>query len=254
MAKIKYNKEKSGKLIGRGGPRDIQMRQRLIQEEIIRRQAREVETETGLHPRMVGKGAEPPKPTVDLSQYLPLSEVRKKIDEAVEYTRKSEQERFNSGLKNLNDQLNESRRKFSELQEQLINKNAEVKRLRDQLTSTPEISDQARKQLDSKELEIAKLRIELDAKENLLQTKDDIYEKLSAKMDKIYERVADGSITSFIGKGRPELEDKIFIDPIEEEKEMDAHIEIKEDEDKKEVPDRDISSDLNKLRNLLKMK
>ncbi len=54
---------------------------------------------------------------------------------------------------------------------------------------------------------------------------------------------------------RPALEDKIFIDPIEKstEPKLDSHIDIKEDKSSKTDSERDINTDLAKLRNLLKL-
>jgi len=203
MARVKYNKENSGKIIGRGGPRDIQERQRLLRERLAQQYSREVEVETGIHPKMVGSRATAPREEgpVDVSQFLHITEVKKRIEEAVEFTRKSEQDRYESGIRNLNDQLN------------IVRKERDM------------------------------LKVEIESKE-------EIYNKLQGKMDKIYERVLDGSITTFIGKDRPELEDKIFIDPIDKFNDLDPHINVKE-EPKAEVRDRDVGEDVDKLRKLL---
>jgi len=253
MTRIKYNKEKPGRILSRGDPRDIQLRQRLVQEQ---RAKRTVEAESGLHPTMVGPGTEKPKePEVDLSQYLPLGEVKARIEAAVEFTRESEKERYESGLRNLNDQLKEVRKKAKSAEEKLINAHADINRLKTQLVETPDISETARQKLTEKDLEIIKLTSELSAKEELLKTKEDIYTNLQVKMDKIYERISDGSIQSLVGKNRPELEDKIFIDPIEkkEEPKLDSHINIKEEKSVNESSGRDMDGDLVKLRNLLKL-
>jgi len=162
VTKIKYNKDKSGRILIGGGPRDIQLRQRLIQAELIKHSV----------------GDKPKKQEIDLSQYLPLSEVKKKIEEAVEFTKKNEKEIYKT------------------IKQEII----------------------------EKDLTIAKLTSELSVK-------DEIYMNLQIKMDKIYERISDGSIQSFVGKNRPELEDKIFIDPIEKKKgtKLYSHIIIKEE-------------------------
>lgn len=187
VAKIKYNKDKSGRILVGGGPRDIQLRQRLIQAELIKRET---------HP---GNTAveETKKPEIDLSQYLPLSEVKEKIEEAVEFTKKSEKE----------------------------------------------IYETVEQELIKKDITIAKLTSELSVK-------DGIYMNLQMKMDKIYERISNGSIQSFVGRNRPELEDKIFIDPLEknEKPNLDSHITIEADK----ISKRDINTDLDKLRGLLK--
>ena len=203
MTRVKYNKENSGKIIGRGGPRDIQERQRFLREESVRQRTREVEVESGLHPKMVGSKAVMSREEgpVDVSQFLHISEVKKKIEEAVEFTRKSEQDRYESGLRNLNDQLNTVRKERDMLKVELI-------------------------------------------------SKEEIYNKLQGKMDKIYQKVSDGSITTFIGKDRPELEDKIFIDPIDKFSDLDPHINV-EEEPEMEVRDRNVGEDIDKLRKLL---
>lgn len=76
---------------------------------------------------------------------------------------------------------------------------------------------------------------------------------LQYKLDGLYNKIADGSIQPLVGSriGGPELEDKIFIDPIDKDKEpiLDSHIDIKEEELK---AGRDMETDLAKLRKLLK--
>lgn len=186
MTKIKYNKDKSGRILIGGGPRDIQLRQRLVQAEMIKRSVDE----------------EPKKQEVDLSQYLPLNKVKEKIEAAVEFTKKNDQK----------------------------------------------IREKTKQEFIEKDLTIAKLTSELSVK-------DEIYMNLQMKMDKIYERISDGSIQPFVGKNRPELEDKIFIDPLEKDENLrlDSHIVIEEDKTSKESLKRDINTDLDKLRGLLKM-
>jgi len=303
-SRIKYNKEDSGKHLGRGGPRDVQMRQRLMHEEMIRR---EVTTgNDGLVPHMENDVKKSVK-EVDLSGYLPLEEVRKRIEEAVNHTKQSEKERYDSGLRNLNDRLNATNKKYAGVEETLINKNAEIKRLTAQISETPTISKEALDKINERDLQISKLTTELETKKELydrsekeinrireqlselsstnselsknmvekdvalaeakafITSKEEYYEQtnssfknLQNKMDELYNKIADGSISPLVGSKmkRPELETKIFIDPIEtkNEKKLDSHIEIKEEKKQKDVPEKDITSDLAKLRNLLKLK
>jgi hypothetical protein len=90
-----------------------------------------------------------------------------------------------------------------------------------------------------------------------MEIPDNKYEKLiinlQDKLDKLYNKIADGSIQPLVGSriNRPELEDKIFIDPIDKDKEpqLDSHIAIKEEEVEEK---RDMRPDLAKLRKLLK--
>lgn len=247
MARIKYNKERlSGKQIGGGGPRDRQMALKLQQQSEMLKQ---------VSPTISAQVSE--QREVDLSQYLLLSEVKKKLEEAVAATAEGERKRFESGLKNLNEQLNAERKKVGAVQDQLISANAEIARLKAQINQFPEISEKARQLINEKELSIFKLQAQLDAKEEIYLHSSKDLEELKAKLDKLYDRIADGSIKPLVGSkmDRPTLEDKIFIDPIEKDKEpdLDSHIEIKEDATSKTDSGRDINTDLAKLRNLLKL-
>lgn len=271
--KIVYNKEKSGKQLGRGGPRDRQMIQKLMRErEALDRLRPSVSTESvDSQPSVEKFQSRDP-------QVLPLNDVKKKIDEAVASTRKAEQERFESGLKSLNDQLKAERKKSGAAQEQIINLNAEVKKLKSQLSEGSKVPDEVLNEIKDKDREIDKLKSELSNKEELIKEiqkkasksdeiskkldekdkqlweKDKLISDLSEKLDKIYDKISDGSIQPLVGKeiDRPALEDKIFIDPLEEgQDKLDAHINIEEDKSE-ESNGRDTTSDLDKLRALLK--
>lgn len=304
MTRIKYNKERlSGKQIGGGGPRDKQLAQKIRKEQEMREQ---------ISPSISAQVQEQ-QPEVDLSQYLPLAEVKKKLEEAVAATAESERKRFESGLKNINDQLNAERKKAGAAQDQLINANSEIAKLRAQINQSPEISEKAQQTINEKDLAMSKLKAENDAKAELysrinaeldnykeslhkkelelsgvktkvsslvdkntnnkikiaelesgLKAKDEAslkssknFEELKSKMDRLYDSISDGSIRHLVGSkmDRPALEDRIFIDPIEksEEPDLDSHIDIKEDESSKTDSERDINTDLAKLRNLLKL-
>lgn len=212
MTRIKYNKERlAGKQIGGGGPRDRQRALKLQQQsEMLKQVSPAISAQ-------VSKQQE-----LDLSQYLPLTEVKKKLEEAVAATAESERKRFESGLKNLNDQLNSERKK-----------------------------------VEAAELFVYKLKAQLDAKEEVYLHSSKDLEELKAKLDKLYDRISDGSIKPLVGSkmGRPALEDKIFIDPIEKNEgpELDSYIDIKEDKSSKTDSERNINTDLAKLRNLLKL-
>jgi hypothetical protein len=226
MAKIVYNKLKSGKLLGGGGPRDKQRALRLKQQQ---------ELLSSLKPNMTAEvtksknvsNTQQPQQVVDSVQYLPLQEVRKKIDEAVAVTRDQESQRFESGLKNINNQLKDERKKVAKAEEELLNARVEIKWLKSQITETSDVS----------------------MSKNI---KD-----LQNKLDRLYNKISDGSIQPLVGSkiSRPELEDKIFIDPLEKDKEpkLDSHIEVKEEDPIEEVRDRDMITDLAKLKGLLKL-
>jgi DNA repair exonuclease SbcCD ATPase subunit len=317
--RIVYNKENSGKLLGKGGPRDIQIRQRVVQEKLL--------TETGPRPEI--RGTEKPA-QADMSQYLPFDEVRKKIEEAVEHTKKSERSRHNRELKTLNNQLEELRGKVEAFQKSTIIKDAEIEKLSTHIESTPEISDKAKEKISSRDIKIVELKssykttkdrmdraesdvkdltqklenagrllrerdeelkkvtdmlskrdvylrekdIELHKKTAELKTKEDELHKkeidmagmksgastsgdleaLSDKLDRLYTKIADGSIRHLVGShmDRPALEDKIFIDPLEstDGENLDPHIKI-EEEKSSEEKDRSLADDAAKLRSLL---
>jgi chromosome segregation ATPase len=289
MTRIKYNKEKlPSKQFGGGGPRDRQESLKLRrQAELIKQVSPTISAEVSKQPE------------IDLSQYLPFEEVKKKIEEAVASTSESERKRFESGLKNLNDQLNVERKKANAAQDQLINTNAEVTRLKSQINQSPEVSEKAQQLINQKDLDISKLKSKLDAKSELydkvsvelpelrsklsliiekdtssqvkiseleasLKVKEEVYlhssknlEELKSKLDKLYDRIADGSIKPLVGSkmDRPALEDKIFIDPLgkDTKSDLDSHINVVEDKTSKETSERDINTDLAKLRNLLKL-
>jgi len=247
MARIPYNKKKlSGKQVGGGGPRDKQLAQKVRNySEMISNLSPDISAEVSDHQE------------VDLSQYLPLEEVKRKLEEAVAATAEAERKRFESGLKNLNDQLNVERKKVGAAQDQLISANTEVARLKTQINQSPEISEKAQQLINEKDLIISKLKTEIDTKEEVyLHSSNDI-EELKSKLDKLYDRISDGSIKPLIGSkmDRPAIEDKIFIDPLEKDVDpnLDSHINVEEGKDIEEISARDINTDLVKLRNLLKM-
>ncbi len=110
-------------------------------------------------------------------------------------------------------------------------------------------------ELGERDIKITKLESTIKAKEEADNKSAELAKDLQDKLDKIYNKIADGSIRPFVGSrmDRPELEDKIFIDPIEigKEMELDSYINIKEEDPKEES--RDMQGDLAKLRKLLDM-
>ena len=227
MPKIIYNKAKSGKWLSGGGPQDRQKALKLGQHQ---------GSLHGLRPAMAAEiskskaNSKPPQShqTVDLSQYLPLKEVKKKIEEAIVFTRNQEQQRFESGLKNINNQLKAERKKTEKSE-------SVVKKLQDQLDSVAVSAG--------------------DKNEFYNQSSKDI-KGLQDKLDRLYNKISDGSIQHLVGSrmDRPALEDKIFIDPLEKGKEpdLDAHINIIEEKPIEKV-DSDMMRDLVKLKGLLKL-
>jgi len=291
MAKIKYNKEKPGRILMGRGPRDIQLRQKALREqEIYKRLSPNISAETA--------DSEVVKTEIDTSQYLPIDEVRKKIEEATNSVREEERKRYESGLKNLNDQLNNMRKRATAAEEQLISANTEINRLNNIITSqkglfdreagslkakissleqqlgdrTEELANKSeqlarseqiinglrqeleniKNELHNKELEITRLQTLVDSNQST-----EIVDLLQAKLDQLYEKISDGSIGPLVGSkiSKPELEDRIFIDPLEDsvkEKEanLDTHIDVKEEQ--KEIK-RSVEEDISKLRKLLRL-
>jgi len=288
MPKIVYNKERSGKILARGGPRDVQTRQRLDQQERLLREM--VANDREVRPQMTGPvvSDKPVQAQLDLSQYMPLEEVRQKLLEAVEVTRKDEAARFESGLNSLNEQLKDSRKKYNAAQEDLINFKAEIRKLKEEVLSAPNAVE-FQKSISEKDQSIQNLSVELASVKAELAAKIDLYEStirgkdeqisdlrsntetlnsviesrtgemqdLREKLDQVYDRISNGSIKPLVGShmDRPALEDKIFIDPIEpgREEQMDSHIEVKEEKPAEESNGRNIKGDLAKLRELLKL-
>lgn len=240
MSKIRYNKEKNGRILGGTGPRDLQRRQRLVQQEKVIKEM--VEIESGLHPKMADKSSES-KDTgnIDLSQYIPINEVKKKIEDAISFVREEERLRFEGGLKSINDQLKDSKLKLKDLEEELSSKNSEVEILNAKLKDKDYIIDNLKLMLENRSSVYEQSQIDIG--------------NLEKRLDQIYCKISDGSIKSLVGSNmnRPALEDKIFIDPLigEEGNNLDSYINVKKEIFEENTNDRDINTDLNKLRSLL---
>jgi len=290
-AKIIYNKEKSGKQLKSGGPRDLQVRQKMARErEYYASLSPSVSVEASPKKHEASSSS---KSSVQLANMLSLEEVKRRIEEAVASTRKTESDRYKSGLKNLNEQLKNERKKASAAHEQLINANAEVTRLKSRLAEDTGNTEETIKLLHEKDIEIAKfteknsmleynntvlndtvsalndkmsaMTADFAKKEEELnklvvaaKVKESVYKELQDKLDKVYEKISDGSIQPLVGTkmDRPSIEDKIFIDPIDKTKadSLDAHINInEEDPSHSEGSHRDMSGDLAKLKKILKI-
>ena len=145
MVKIRYNKERSRR------------NQRISQEGRLA---------GGLKPSIHAEVAKSESGApLDLSQYLPLNVVRQKLEEAVKATKEAEHKRYNSGLKNINTQLNAAKKQKSAIESELIGANAEIERLKTQISNTPIVSEEAKNRLHEKELEIARLESSIKTKE-----------------------------------------------------------------------------------------
>jgi len=209
MPKMPYNKEKFDRISARGGPRDIQARQWLDQQKELLKS-------------VVKSGEELVQPIQgDLSQYMLLSDVKIKILDAVEFTKKAEADKFIGTINALNDKI--------------LMYESVVK---------------------SKDDQIVDLRESVKTLNALLEGRFKEVSILQEKLDSVYDKISNGTIEPFVGShmDKPALEGKIFIDPIEpgREEQMDSHIEIKEERSDKESDGRNIEGDLAKLRELLK--
>lgn len=291
MSRIVYNKEKSTKIMGGGGPRDRQAGLKLMHDrQLLQNLSPSIQAE-------VSKAPVESSPQVDMSQYLPLDIVRQKIEAAVQATRDQERERYESGLRNLNDQLKDARKKAAIAEENLLNTSSEIKKLKTDLLESSSSVQTDIKRINDQELMLRELKAELKSKTDMVlflesqlrdkvssmellykETAGTLKEKevelaelkqkmksadelklstvsLEHKLDELYQKISDGSISHLVGSkmDRPALEDKIFIDPLEKNKEpeLESHIEVKKEE--AATIARDVPSDLNKLRNLLKL-
>lgn len=250
VSKIPYNKKLDGtKQWGSGGPRDVQRKQNLAYgSAVIQLPSMSVEELK----RLLGDSSPIGKDTDDMT----FEEVRKKIDEAVQFTINQERKRYESGLKSLNNQLNDMRRKIVAAEEQLVEKNAEIKKLRYQVINDPQNLDIG---LEKNNDEINSLKIKIEEKDRVIENLSNNYNNsiniLRNKIDDIDNKLSRGIITSNEYKSesnRPKIEDDVFIDPIEDGNlELDPHIEIEPDSDSSVGVNRNIKEDLNKLRRLL---
>lgn len=257
--RIPYRKElppKATKQLGGGGPRDMQRRQsagmgsanidmpkidiEALKKVLLNNKEMREEFKAEIHKEMneVKEVFNTAKNIEGIG--LPFDVVERKIKEAVLQTEKSVCERYESGLGSLNNQLNVSKDQVKELNVRLSERKQELSILK--------------KQLSERDIKLE----ERDVLINILrEQQDQEIGDLKDKLDKLYDRISDGSIKPLVGSkmARPVLEDKIFIDPIEKstEPKLDPHIGIEEDKTSKTDSDRDINTDLDKLRNLLKL-
>lgn len=238
-------KKDSKKQLGGGGPRDLQRRQDPLHKDI-----------TALRELLEEKKSEEKVVVKDESQSLPFEEVRKKIQEAVEFTRKDEAERYESSLKNLNDQLNAAKKKMSVQEDQLINKNAEVKKLKSQIINS---SQNGKSQVEINDLKkrLEDRKAELEKKDEVIVNLSETYNKnideFKHKLDNIDKRISHGTISSEDPE-RPQINDKVFIDPLEGETKLDSHITVEAEKISASKSNRNVMNDIKKLKYLLKAK
>jgi chromosome segregation ATPase len=264
--KIPYNKkDKGSKILGRGGPRDLQRRQQMggaygsadinmpkvdieeLKKVLLNNQQTREELKQALKEDIdsVGRTVEDKvKQTLreeakHFEGGLPFDVVQQKIEEAVRHTQEVEAKRYESGLGNLNSQLNQAKEKIKELEREIIDKNRHVTELRMQV-------GKLEKQLDKKEEELKLVE----------RQKSTEITKLQEKITELIEKITSGNISigdvSTRDSHRPKLED-VFIDPLGElSTELDHHINI--DVDEGPGSKRDLKSDVAKLKDLLKKK
>ena len=173
---------------------------------------------------------------------LTYMEAEKKIRQAVEATIEEERKKYEGSLQDLNNQLNAAKTKISMLEETLI--------------ITPHTEDQ----MKEKNAEIDKLKIGLIRIETRLQVKEELLDKnytraieeLRAVILELSGKLSEGQVNTLIKTiERPEIQDDIFIDPIEGGDELDPHIKIKAEDTSTTVTGRNVKDDLAKLKDLL---
>jgi len=245
--KIPYNKEikkNSGKQIGRGGPRDSQRRQATSFERgAAKIQLPPIDMKE-LRKLLLDQGKE--EGPIDLSGIgLTYTEAKEKIQRAVEATRVEERKKYESRLRDLNDQLDAAKVKMSVMEETLV--------------ITPNVEYQVKeKNVEINELKMDLIRIEteLKIKEELLDKFTINYastmEELRSGILELSGKLSEGQVSNLIKAiERPEIQDDVFIDPIEGEDRLDPHIKIKVDDTSAEGADRNVKDDLAKLKILL---
>jgi len=151
---------------------------------------------------------------------LPFDEVKKKLDEAIDFTRKQEKEKYEAKIRELESQL-------------LMPQSFEEK------------ADETKSKIDN-------LKIKLEERDEIIKNLSMNYvqnvEELKAKIDDIANRISLGKYP-VLDEDRPELKADIFIDPLDKGAgiELDPHI----DEAFIINADRNVVDDLAKLKNIL---
>jgi len=183
---------------------------------------------------------------------LPFDVVQQKIEEAVHHTQEVEKKRYESGLGNLNSQLNQQKEKVRTQQRELIEKSSESDRYRIKVGLLE-------KELKETIAALSKAESKLEsAEERVRQIEDERREEvgdLRSKIMELIEKISSGNFQmrsdaiDRIDPERPKLED-VFIDPLEElSTVLDPHINVNASEATGTT--RNIRSDVDKLKNLL---
>lgn len=231
--KVPYAKPLNRKLIGRGGPRDMQRRQQnsgVLSAPKI--ESTDLEAIKKLIEEKLGKDT-----YKEDEQIISPEEVEKRIVDAVEAARQDEANRYEDGLKNLNDQLNAAKIKIGLMEKELekrpdnseeINtlknkiraKDAEIKRrdkrikeLEDKLSSN-NVPEDIEKELLEYRNEIAKLKSNLKAADVLKSKIKDKDEKISSLKSSLIEKegelkAATDTITRLEAKSEKSTDDLI---------------------------------------------
>lgn len=234
---------KSTKQLGQGGPRDMQRRHDMgsasismprldmnalkeifmnnkeMREDLkseIRKEMSEVKEVMVSNKSLEGIG-------------LPFEVVEQKIKEAVEYNERQVVSRYESGLCSLNSQLNAAKSHIKDLNGQILEYKQDILNLK--------------KEVSDKNILIEDLRTNGNIEINELKTTIlDLITKI--KSDKI-------SQSDYTDTGRPVLDEKVFIDPLEVvETDLNSYINI-DASGSKEESKRDLKSDIAKLKGLL---
>lgn len=242
--KIPYNKEKSTM----SSVRDLQRRQAERGTAIIQLPSLDIKEE--LKRLLLEQKKEEGPISLD-GLGLSYEEAEKKIRQAVKATEETERKRYESGLRNLNDQLNDAKKKIAALEK------ASATRV-----GNPDIGSQLKEKIE----ELNEINIELVRVKAQLETKDEFLEKfinsymsavdeLRTKMLELSGKIPEGEFNDVMKiLERPKIQDNVFIDPIEKKSELDSHIKIKADTASVAGAKRNVKNDLAKLKNLLNKK
>lgn len=147
---------KSSKILGSGGPRDIQRRRAV---GVINGPKIDSATFEELK-RLIEERTSASAATTQSFDGLPYEEVEKKLQEAVKATREEEALRYESGLESLNEQLNAAKTKIA-LMEQKINENINEKSV-----------ELLKNEIRDRDDELAAKNKKINELENALETQD----------------------------------------------------------------------------------
>ena len=171
---------------------------------------------------------------------LTYEQAEKKIRQAVKATEETERKRYESGLQNLNDQLNDAKKKIAALEELLADR----------------VEDPNMEELNRMNIELVRVKTQLETKDEFLERFINSYmsavDELRIKVSELSGKIPKGEFSDIMEiLERTKIQDNVFIDPIEKENKLDSHIKIESSTTNDVSVKRNVKNDLAKLKNLL---